>query len=424
MIAGLANHHQCPVLSNDSDFYIFNLKNGFIQIKDCYSNRRSVRVYNIRDFMVQYNLREYELCLLIPILHFNESDDIRNCLECISKYNSIEEFLTENENTLEIKESYEMAEKSYCNLQIPSDICEKLNPLPRWIFFKFRRGLFAGNLLKAYCSKSHRLPEIVEDVERESAWRISRPIRRFLFGFMGISSGESITEKTRNKYEIVKPIHFESTITCNKFHLTCERDVKTLKQIVLIGLQCHAIQKILDIFSNYGEDQWKLPVAVTRYWYREQCRYLKLSQCNLLLKSLLLSFLKCSGVIQNDIPFFKKVDKASIENPMHLMALHAFAEWQCVYHDARALNYAAREPFPTTSPACFYSGSVAMYYATVASHEGDWVNDILVRGSDEWVLFNKLLLLITEECGMYYSRVRKSPRRPFLEIDTACSLEL
>ena len=214
VIAGLADQHKCPVLSNDSDFFIFNLEHGFIQLK--HYERGEFKIFEISCFMKQYNLREYQLCLLIPTLHGNDSiphstenrDFLKDISE-ISKFGTIDEFFVKHGL---VKENYETARKFYCDLQIPSDICEKLNPLPRWIFSKFRQGLFAGNLLKVYCSNFHRLPEIVEDVERGSAWRISRPIRQFLFGFMGLSLDKPITEIVREVCEEVKPIHLENTI--------------------------------------------------------------------------------------------------------------------------------------------------------------------------------------------------------------------
>ena len=175
VIASLANHYQCPVLSDDSDFFIFNLKHGYIQLKDCACDREEVKVYEINCFMNRYNLGNYELCLLIPsfrgndfIPHSTKKDckTLRDFLEKISEYGSVEEFFARHEND-ELKKRYDMAREFYCNLQMPHWTCDKINLLPRWIFFKFRQGLFAGYLLKVYFSSFHYLPEIVEDAERE-----------------------------------------------------------------------------------------------------------------------------------------------------------------------------------------------------------------------------------------------------------------
>ncbi len=109
-----------------------------------------------------------------------------------------------------------------------------------------------------------------------------------------------------------------------------------------------------------------------------------------LVKSLLLSFLVCSSCGK------LKTEKLPQVTSHHLTALHAFAQWQCVYHDAMSLNYLSREPFPTTSPACLYTGEVAMYYALISMEKEKWLDDIFIaKDSVEWRLFNKFLYLVT-----------------------------
>lgn len=78
----------------------------------------------------------------------------------------------------------------------------------------------------------------------------------------------------------------------------------------------------------------------------------------------------------------------------HLIALHSFAQWQCVYFDCKALNYVAREPFPTTSPASLYSGEVAMHYSSI-SCEGVRLDGFLKDGSVEKNLYSRFLYLVT-----------------------------
>ena len=159
--------------------------------------------------------------------------------------------------------------------------------------------------------------------------------------------------------------------------------------IVLTVLNCHKISAgdIQRIFKPL-EDK---PIAATFHWYlHENTPH---DQRENLLKCLLLSFLTCSGVISNDMPSLPPVNVRT--KSRHWTALHSFSQWQCVYFDAMALNYLARESFPTTSPASLYSGKVAMHYATNVSHVRDWIACSITKGSRGWGLFNDFLYLIT-----------------------------
>ena len=119
--------------------------------------------------------------------------------------------------------------------------------------------------------------------------------------------------------------------------------------------------------------------------------------------SLLLSFLTCSDDLPRKNFPLKPVTLDTKES--HLKALHAFAKWQCVYHDAMSLNHLARGPFPTTSPARLYSGQVVMHYAAVCNQE-NWLDSVFAlqhtsggisaqHNPAAWQLFNRLLLVVT-----------------------------
>lgn len=71
-IAGLANHHKCPVLASDSDYFMFQLDHGVIQLHDWLKNKARARLFNIHEFMKQFSLKEYEQCLLIPSIFGND----------------------------------------------------------------------------------------------------------------------------------------------------------------------------------------------------------------------------------------------------------------------------------------------------------------------------------------------------------------
>ena len=109
------------------------------------------------------------------------------------------------------------------------------------------------------------------------------------------------------------------------------------------------------------DDQWKLPIAATSYWYQNlKVNDLRPPTKKRVMKSILLSFLSDSKCYEESriIPITRRT------KPDHLRSLHAFAQWQCVYIDAMALNRLAQEPFVTTSRCSLFTGKVAMYYAS------------------------------------------------------------
>lgn len=73
-VAALANHHQCPVLASDSDYFILELKHGFIQLSDWLHvvdshnpNIENIQMFNMRNLTFRdrgsFSLSEYDQCL-------------------------------------------------------------------------------------------------------------------------------------------------------------------------------------------------------------------------------------------------------------------------------------------------------------------------------------------------------------------------
>ncbi len=262
--------------------------------------------------------------------------------------------------------------------------------LPKWVLDKIKEGRFPGYLLNVHHTQ-YFMPRVVEVIEKASAWQSSRYIRQYLYGLIGVREGAHVTEIIRADFfpslveESVSPKFLTVPIFIkDPFFTDAHRDEEKLQDLVLTILKCHNIPKddIQHIF-NPLDSMWKLPIAATYYWYRH-IKSIPRAQRRDLLKSLLLSFFTCSGIISNPLPPLSHVTAGTRSD--HLTALHAFSQWQCVYYNAIGLNYLAKEPFPSTSPACLYSGQVAMHYATNCSHEENWLTSIIARDSKEWEL--------------------------------------
>ena len=406
-IAALANHHKCPVLGSDSDFFIFNLQYGFINFdRFCDEEKKHLSFYHLKYFKNQFVLKERDLCLLIPSFFGNDILKVEKkfrdydlFVSQLSKYDSCDEYLSTATNRIDYKD-YAAMKKFYWELELPEYYKAKdtltsqyvPNDLPEWVYPCFKNGEFPPSLIDAYLHKACILPRVVEVIKFESAWTISRYIRQRLYHIMGVSSDVKINEIRR---ENGKAKLFEDATSVKKlkppvsikedFFLNQSKENKEIQSdLVLAILKCHKLSHE-DIQSEFFQldDDIKLPIAATIYWYRsldDPPLYRDLVKC------LLLSFLTCQGNLRKPL----SVDIAP--NPQ---ALHALAQWQCVYYDAMCLNYLAREPFPTTSPAQLYSGNVVMYYAFFSRAHG-WLDRTSVcEDSEIWRLFNQLLYLVT-----------------------------
>ena len=72
-IAKLANHYSCPVLADDSDYFIFNLQAGYIPLDtlDFDTRPMKAKLYHINKFAEQFNLH-ISLCYAIPAIFGND----------------------------------------------------------------------------------------------------------------------------------------------------------------------------------------------------------------------------------------------------------------------------------------------------------------------------------------------------------------
>lgn len=73
-IVQLANFHSCPVLSNDSDFYIYNLKGGFINMEKFSWESKPIKaeVYYMKAMVDQFKFAHDSLRFIIPAIFGND----------------------------------------------------------------------------------------------------------------------------------------------------------------------------------------------------------------------------------------------------------------------------------------------------------------------------------------------------------------
>ena len=120
--------------------------------------------------------------------------------------------------------------------------------------------------------RANVLPPVLEIIEEKSAWHISRKIRQYLIGFMGLSVESKVTEfiredgKSSLRGEEMHPRILQTLVLVEHIELM-KKAVRC--DLVLTVLGCHSISK-RDIEQRFNplDEQWKLPIAATFYWYK------------------------------------------------------------------------------------------------------------------------------------------------------------
>lgn len=215
-IAALANHYKCPVLGSDLDYFMFELEHGLVHFDRYYQQGLNNSLFKISEFMKQFHLKRYELCLILPSVFGNDfakssapksHSEYRKVLDELSRCRSCMDYL-DRKGDATTRTNLEAAKTFYRDLPLPESLYvenaptsnEKFTVLPVWVFGRFARGCFPPSLVNVYHNKLYLLPLVVEVIEKESAWQISRSIRQLLYGFMGLSADTQVTEIIRRSY--------------------------------------------------------------------------------------------------------------------------------------------------------------------------------------------------------------------------------
>ncbi len=357
-VAAVANSLKCPVLSSDSDFFMYDLVEGFIPL-EYFSTTSNCYVYHIDNLTAYFGWRNLKFRLFIPAILGNDIIEsalkgmkIANIIKLIQAKLDYGEIIKKFGK--DVEKNYRIAEEQYCEPVLMKTTSQKrlhvtTYSLPEWTFDYFLKGTFHPHLLDIIQHKCCTLGNVVEDISRKSAWSCSVSIRKHIYAFINIT--EPVLEYIRNDhlpYMTKKKVEIPNVPQSLSIQNFKDED---RENIVLNTLGCDGSGRKYELFNEL-DDKWKLPMATVVYWYRNSI----VGITEDLLRSLLLCFLHCS-----EIRICSNV-KEPVDNNFH--ALHAFAEWQCVYYDVMVLNNIARAPFLSTSPACLFSGRVAMFFAS------------------------------------------------------------
>ena len=400
----LANGYSCPVLSNDSDFLMYNLHSGYIplnQFKWEESMPIVARVYHHVNFCTEFGLHDPNLRLVIPAIAGNDfissiddenfagylarnspelnyrHDKIGTIVNFIQKFPSLEGFkgrivsfpcLTRNgkekliENCRQAEKMYNSDETSSLDLMREKSslrLHSSSKNIPKWLLNQYRSGnLFTMHIL---ATSRHILNVFVEDTFRSSCTVSSKPIRQFIYGIMGLPK---VTECGRIG-SAPEEVEVEASTD-----LVGGRRVPQLQRIPTISAseRAHVVYSVLGCSNTEPmldrlDKQWRLAIAATEFWVRE-C-----SPDQLAVEALVL----CFTVLSTNIDTLKRLNLSVHEHfrrsQQWMDLLHVFSQWQSCYGDALRLNQILMLPLKPVSPASIFDGRLLIYVASSAHNK-------------------------------------------------------
>ena len=418
-IASLAIHHRCPVLSNDSDFYIFPLQYGYIPYSRFHwSNPQSDGIYAEfyfhECFCEQFEICDSSLLAVIPAIVGNDmmpqlDAEHRNMIlppdpECKSLIESVVMYaasFTTLEACINILQRQELIDPTSVleNIQeayndyffVPCKFCRPLNtlettlkcidgsPLPEFVLKKFRVGVFSTFFIRIL-REQEMYGIVLEDISESWCQLIGVPIRRAIYGIL-CGRDAFITEFQRGE----NPLIYD------------EIQVKSVRTVTYDGrkIPLPSLESCdIGIEKNYGkeivfgildvkeEDFKKVPVyyqlllAITRYWYK----YCTISKKDVLLKAFLLNLqqpllaLSTTAFVGKDEKPKGKKGSTMASSPKSLFPvpsfIHAFAQWQSLYSDIFDLSQLLQEPLVLPPVSDFLECSYLHSFVEVIMQRG------------------------------------------------------
>uniref|UniRef100_A0A087X7C6 Asteroid domain-containing protein n=2 Tax=Poecilia formosa TaxID=48698 RepID=A0A087X7C6_POEFO len=295
-----ANEKKCPVLSNDSDFYIFDVQEGFLSIdgfqwESVTQGAIPAQRYKISQFCRCFNVDEHHMPIFAALSGNDysqlEKEDIKKLIgkyleaqqpgqSSTSRQRAILKFLGEfRGKTPEeaVTAALQLVGRSkqedlelYLNSAQQYALKEPPRPnLPQWVIQEIQRGRLTSFVTSVVTQKSMTLTPLVEDFSQPSSYSASLRIRQFFYGLL--LGTELCTEYDREGAEDMRPKQVTPVLAgvtpeeLQKLELEHLNEApEGLRRTVLYeALGC------LGLDIEHIPDQLKLPLCVTRFWYQQ-----------------------------------------------------------------------------------------------------------------------------------------------------------
>ncbi|XP_026212474.1 protein asteroid homolog 1-like isoform X1 [Anabas testudineus] len=383
-IASWANELQCPVLSDDSDFYIYDLNAGVLspalfQWRKSSKGQIPAKIYRRSRFCDRFGIDP----VLVPVFASIAGNDFskledggtfeRRCPppersrdKETNRLRGILRFLKslklEHLQNPEQRQSQALAaalrfvgkEKTTDDKRFRDSIKEYVNhpetpetrgdDLPRWIREKLREGKLTSFVTDVLRHSRMMLTPLVEDFSQPSSYAAALRIRRFFYGLLtgekACTEFDRVDEKSVSHKQIdpLLPSVSRDELLQLQTHLDQAPEVLR-RQVLLEALDSRSL--VLEKIP----DNMKLTVCVTNFWYHQKTNVQYLH-------GLLLGFVYGEH-LNPEGGFEKKMKDLKAEGERIQLqpdVAHAFSQWQCCFRQSLHLNQLLSFPLP--EPEC------------------------------------------------------------------------
>ena len=372
----IANFLDCPVLSNDSDFYIFDIHQGYIELDRMKAaldhvkaelqqrphGSLSVDVYYREAFMRRFFRENSDRLYLIPVImdkltekaivqriksqlgtrvNAHDSD-----IKLVYSYLQSVSCIRDETEKMAITQSFESTKAYYNNpaCQNPDELLSKpINfDLPDWFLREHRNHNMPYMLVDALVNKK----------QHHSKSPVSKYIRQCCYRILGIPKVKEYSiERDRAVISMVDCA--DSLQPC--YHISdvpqvCEDQRKSF----LFSIFCCPQEKLVGV-----EDKEKLLVCSVAFWKTQAHPPVHVVKA-LLACFVLLSTSSDKTVCDARDTAIKKYKES--DNWLHDRQL--FLDWQSVYNDGIALRRLLQCPLAEICPSKIYDGKIVMSLAS------------------------------------------------------------
>ncbi len=379
-IVAIANYFGSPVMSSDSDFYMYKITGGYIPLKisdDSELQSSEVDIFSVDRFTEVFKLRDEDLRFILPAVFGNEyirrtvaliyklqlqdstnTAKVSGVIEYASRFASFDECLAAAVNDPALVNNLKLAKEQYKSIPRPSYprgltpvASVGLSSLRPEYREPFQLGRFQTFMVEAVVHGETIFRPVFDDITRSGVQDTSMPIRQAIYSILGCQD-KVIEIRRHGGIPQLTDIPVPTVLPAIQADRIPRSTEDKRKSIMLSVLACD--RAVIDSLPI----EWQLPVASAVFWRREG------RSPRVIVEALVACFVTCYGQ-------FPCVDQAAVCPPPdptqgtpQLEVVHYLTQWQCAYFDIVALNQLLLMPFQYTSPAKLFDALVAVKYAT------------------------------------------------------------
>ena len=399
-VASLANAWNCPVLSNDSDFFIFDIKAGFIPLSsfDWKSSRLAAKIFHRRKlashlgiqpeflpmfaslvgndyvsieamepfihalsrsqyFIVRSSRKEARFARIANML--STKPDKLDVLQMVSSYGGVQLRQAVEHSLQEYSITESKLLRYFQNGTISSSLrTQNGYQIDEWLLRKFREGQFSTNCMSGLTSGKVLLRFQVENCREKSANYCSQKLRRFVYGILN----DAVAYNRRGNIAMVEEWDREG-LTVKPLNVTPYQEGVVRGSLVpYLDAENRLMVWLNALDSNTRSikllpENFKLIAA--------SLRFLK-SNAQPPLKTNHISAILCCCIKLEYGSWKQHMESTSRgiypRQPFDVQAAQSFAQWQCVLRDAVHLNFVLLEPVETPCIHKTFNGRLAQCF--------------------------------------------------------------